>query len=169
MFVSAFFQHPVLEFTDGGIGADMFGQRFIEQLHCSNVGKVRIAAGHFGDMMANACMVSGFAGVIINGSCRDNQDILELKYPVYAKAYCPAPTTKKTHAVMNEPMDICGAHICPGDLVFADGDGIVIIPQEKEDAVIEKALAKFAKEKEILTRIKNGESTMKIYGFDQIR
>ena len=70
---------------------------------------------------------------------------------------------------MNEPMDICGAHICPGDLVFADGDGIVIIPQEKEDEVIEKALAKFAKEKEILTRIKNGESTMKIYGFDQIR
>lgn len=126
-------------------------------------------AGHFGDMMANACMVKGIAGVVINGSCRDSIDILELKFPVYAKAYCPAPTVKKAHAVMNEPMDICGAHICPGDLVFADGDGIVIIPQEKEDEVMKKALAKFAKEKEILTRIRNGESTMTIYGFDQIR
>ena len=122
-------------------------------------------AGHFGDMMANACRAKGIAGVVINGSCRDSQDILNLHFPVYALAYNPAPTAKKANAVIPEAMEICGGTVHRGDLVFADCDGIVIIPAEKEDEVIEKAMKKHEKEKEILERIMAGESTMAIYQF----
>lgn len=124
--------------------------------------------GHFGDMMANACKQKGTAGVIINGSCRDSQDIKELGFPVYAKAYCPASTVKVQKAVFNQPITIGNATIHPGDLIFGDGDGVVVIPFKEEDAVMEKAVQKFEKEKEILKRILAGESTMKIYRFDKL-
>jgi 4-hydroxy-4-methyl-2-oxoglutarate aldolase len=124
--------------------------------------------GHFGDMMANACKQKGIAGVIINGSCRDSQDIKELGFPVYAKAYCPASTVKVQKAGLNQTITIGTATIHPGDLIFGDGDGVVVIPQNEEDVVMEKAVQKFEKEKEILKRILAGESTMKIYGFDKL-
>lgn len=124
--------------------------------------------GHFGDMMANACKVKGLAGVIINGSCRDAQDIKELGFPVYSKALSPAHTIKKELAKINVPLTIDGVLINPGDLIFADGDGVVVINQNDEDEVIEKALQKYESEKEILQRILNGETTMSIYGFDKL-
>lgn len=124
--------------------------------------------GHFGDMMANACKVKGIAGVIINGSCRDAQDIKELGFPVYTKALSPAHTIKDALAKVNVPLTIDGVTIQPGDLVFGDGDGVVIIHPEDEELVIEKSLQKYASEQEILKRIASGESTMSIYGFDKL-
>lgn len=124
--------------------------------------------GHFGDMMANACKVKGIAGVIINGSCRDAQDIKELQFPVYVKAFNPSHTIKQSLAKINVPVVIDDVTINPGDLLFGDGDGVVIIHPEDEEEVIKKALQKYESEKEILQRIHNGESTMSIYGFDQL-
>ena len=125
-------------------------------------------AGHFGDMMANACKVKGIAGVIINGSCRDGEDIRALHYPVYVKALCPAHTVKEALAKINVPLNIDGVIVNPGDLIFADGDGIVVIPAAEEDTVMARAMQKFEKEKEILKRILSGERTMAIYGFDRL-
>ena len=124
--------------------------------------------GHFGDMMANACKVKGIAGVVINGSCRDREDIRAIGFPVYSIGYCPAPTVKKTPARINVPVCVGDVTVYPGDLIFGDCDGVVIIHKEDEDTVIPAALKKFAKEQEILERINAGESTMKIYGFDKL-
>ncbi|KXT70921.1 RraA family protein [Streptococcus cristatus] len=125
-------------------------------------------AGHFGDMMANACKVRGLAGVVIDGSCRDYQDIYELEYPVYSRGYNPAPTVKESLAKMGQEITIGGVTIHQGDLVVGDCDGIVIIPKEDEDKVMEKAFAKFEREKKILADIKAGKSTLDIYGFREL-
>lgn len=124
--------------------------------------------GHFGDMMANACKVKGIAGVIINGSCRDSEDIRALQYPVYASAFCPAHTVKEQLAELNVTVRIGEAVIRPGDLIFADCDGVVVVPFEEEDTVMAKAVQKHEQEKEILRRILSGENSMHIYGFDRL-
>ncbi|MBR4163345.1 MAG: RraA family protein [Solobacterium sp.] len=125
--------------------------------------------GHFGDVMANACKEKGLAGVVINGTCRDAQDIRELQFPVYARGYCPAPTTKLHHAEYPEEMILGKAVIRKGDLVFGDGDGVVIIPKEKEDEVMENACKKYDKEQIILQDLHAGRELWVLMHFDKIK
>ena len=124
--------------------------------------------GHFGDMMANACKIKGIAGVVIDGTCRDRNDICELEFPVYARGTCPAGTLKCADAKINVPVLCGGVVVRPNDLIFADCDGVVVIPQEYEEEVIANALKKYEKEKSILREILEGKSTMDIYGFRQV-
>ncbi len=125
-------------------------------------------AGHFGDIMATACKLHGLAGVVIDGSCRDAEDIKELGFPVFVKGYNPSGTVKESLAKMNIPVHCGGIDINPGDIIFGDCDGVVVIPQEHEDEVFEKALAKFEHEKDIVRDLEAGKTTLEIYGFDQL-
>ena len=63
---------------------------------------------------------------------------------------------------------VLGVTVNPGDIIFADADGVVVVPQEVEDETFEKALAKFAKEEKLRERFLAGESTLEVYGFDKI-
>lgn len=125
-------------------------------------------AGHFGDMMATACMTKGVAGVVIDGSCRDSQDIKEMGFPVFVKTFNPSGTTKEHLARINVPVTCGGVTVNPGDLIFGDCDGVVVMPQEDEEEILRKALVKFEKEKEIKARLLAGESTMEVYGFHKL-
>lgn len=122
-------------------------------------------AGHFGDMMATACKVRGLAGVVIDGSCRDASDICALGFPVFSRGVNPSGTTKAAAAVLNVPVSCGGIIVNPGDLVFGDGDGVVVIPQEDEDNVLRAAEAKYEHEKDIIKELQAGKRTMEIYGF----
>ena len=113
-------------------------------------------------------MLQDIAGVIINGSCCDAEDIRALKFPVYARALCPAHTVKETLARINGPVCVGDVTVYPGDLIFGDCDGVVVIHQEDENSVIPKALEKFEYEKEVIRRLRAGESTMSVYGFDKL-
>ena len=125
-------------------------------------------AGHFGDMMATACKYKGIAGVIIDGSCRDSQDIKEMGFPVFVRAFSPRSTVKEVLAKLNVPVLCGGVMVKPGDIIFGDGDGVVVVPSEEAERVFEKACAKFAKEEEIRKQLQAGMSTMQIYGFDKL-
>jgi 4-hydroxy-4-methyl-2-oxoglutarate aldolase len=125
-------------------------------------------AGHFGDMMATACMVKGIAGVVIDGSCRDSQDIKELGLPVFVRAFNPSGTVKESLAEINVPVNCGGVQVMPGDIIFGDCDGVVVIPQADAEIVFTKAKAKFEKEKQLKKEILSGKSTMEIYGFDRV-
>ena len=125
-------------------------------------------AGHFGDMMATACMVKGIAGVVIDGSCRDSEDIRELGLPVFVKAFNPRGTVKESLGQVNVPV-VCGnVSVKPGDIIFGDCDGVVVVPQENEDEVFSKALRKFDYEIEVREKLLSGMSTMEVYGFDKL-
>ncbi len=125
-------------------------------------------AGHFGDIMATACKEYGLAGVVIDGSCRDAEDIKELGFPVFVRAFNPSGTVKESLAKLNVPVHCGGIQVNPGDIVFGDCDGVVVIPKEQEDVVFKKALAKFDHEQEIIEQLKAGKTSLEIYGFDKI-
>ena len=125
-------------------------------------------AGHFGDMMATACKVKGIAGVVIDGSCRDSQDILELGLPVFVRAFNPRGTVKESLGSVNVPVVCGGVSVKPGDIIFGDCDGVVVVPQEREDEVFAKALKKYDYEIEVREKLLSGMSTMEVYGFDKL-
>ena len=125
-------------------------------------------AGHFGDIMALACQVRGIAGVVIDGSCRDSQDIKAMGFPVFVKAFNPSGTVKKSLGEVNVPVLCGGVLVRPGDIVAGDCDGVVVVPREDEDEVFAHALAKFEKEQHIVEQLKAGKTTLDIYGFTEL-
>ncbi len=146
-----------------------------QAIYAANPGDVLILdlhgysnAGHFGDIMANACKERGLAGVVIDGSCRDSEDIRELGFPVFVRGFNPSGTVKESLAVLNVPVSCGGITVNPGDIIFGDCDGVVVIPKEDEDEVFKKALDKYDHEQEILKELKSGKTTLEIYGFDKI-
>lgn len=125
-------------------------------------------AGHFGDIMATACKIRSLAGVVIDGSCRDSEDIRELGFPVFARGYNPSGTVKEGLGILGVPVVCGGVTVHTGDIVFGDCDGVVVIPREDEDNVFDKALKKFEKEKHIIEQLMAGKTTLEIYGFDKL-
>lgn len=125
-------------------------------------------AGHFGDIMALACKVRGISGVILDGSCRDSQDIKAMGFPMFVKAFNPSGTVKKSLGEVNVPVICGGVEVRPGDIVAGDCDGVVVVPREFEDEVFAAALAKFAKEQHIVEQLNAGMTTLEIYGFNEL-
>lgn len=125
-------------------------------------------AGHFGDIMALACKVRGIAGVVIDGSCRDSQDIKAMGFPVFVRGFNPSGTVKRSLGEVNVPVTCGGVYVKPGDIVVGDCDGVVVVPCEREDEVFSAALAKFRKEEHIVEELKAGKTTLEIYGFNEL-
>lgn len=126
------------------------------------------AAGHFGDMMAHACLAKGVAGVVIDGTCRDRNDIVELGLPVFTRGLNPAGTVKASLGKVGERVIAGGVAVEPGDIVFGDCDGVVVVPAAEADQVFDAALAKHRKEELIAARLDAGESALEVYGFDKL-
>lgn len=94
----------------------------------------------WGEFHGYACRQNGAAGAIIDGSTRDGPEIRDSGFPTFVRGLCPLKSQwdLKT-ASINEPVMLGQLEVCPGDVVFADETGIVVIPQSKKDMVRAKA------------------------------
>jgi regulator of RNase E activity RraA len=82
----------------------------------------------------------GMAGVITNGSCRDTDELIVQKVPVYSKYQGGGTRPGRIEAgAINRPVTVGSVLVRPGDMVVADGDGIVVVPREHVDKVAEIA------------------------------
>lgn len=125
-------------------------------------------AGHFGDVMATACQVRGISGVVLDGSCRDAEDIKEMGFPMFVRALNPTGTVKESLGDINVPVRVGGVEVHPGDIIFGDCDGVVVVRKEDEDEVFAKAEAKFQKEIKIVEELRAGKTTLELFGFDKL-
>jgi regulator of RNase E activity RraA len=84
---------------------------------------------------------NGAAGAIINGSLRDVASIRDSGFPVFCKGFSPIKSRWDLEtAAINEPVSVGEVQIRPGDLVFGDESGIVVVPAVHLAAVLEKAM-----------------------------
>ena len=97
---------------------------------------------------------SGAIGAIIGGVTRDSRSTANAGFPVYAKGrYCRDIKGKGAVESINKPIDLDGVIINPSDLVFADEDGVVVIPRRNEKVMLSRALTVMGEEKNILSDI----------------
>lgn len=115
--------------------------------------------GMFGGMMAASLKSRGAAGLVIEGACRDTVLIKSLGFPVFSRNICIKATTKICSGKINHPIVIGGVYVEPGDLVFGDNDGVVVVPRKIAESVLESAEAREKNEEGMLQRILNGETT----------
>jgi len=74
----------------------------------------------------------GAAGVVTNGNCRDTDELILEKVPIYSKYQGGGTRPGRIEAgAVNIPVTVGGVMVSPGDMIVADGDGVVVVPREK--------------------------------------
>ncbi|MDB5719523.1 MAG: hypothetical protein JWP15_141 [Alphaproteobacteria bacterium] len=87
---------------------------------------------YFGDLNANLAIRSGAVGAVIDGNTRDSADVRALGFPVYARhSHCDDIKYEGTVKSMNRPISMGGVAVANGDVVFADEDGVIVVPQHR--------------------------------------
>lgn len=92
-------------------------------------------AGLFGDVLGSACQAKGIAGVVTDSGVRDTAGLRTMGLPVFSRSVSIQGTVKETLGYINQPVVFGGELIFPGDVVKADGDGVVVVRREEVDAV----------------------------------
>ncbi|MBI5577712.1 MAG: RraA family protein [Deltaproteobacteria bacterium] len=95
----------------------------------------------WGGLMTAGAEVNGHAGAILDGAVRDVTEIRrDSDFQVFARSVCPSTTVGRFETLASNVPVICGGvNVNPGDLIIADLDGVVVVPKEHVDAVLEMA------------------------------
>ncbi len=97
----------------------------------------------WGELFSTAAVARGAVGAVIDGYVRDTSRIRELGWPVLARGMQPTDSLGRLSITdANGPIKMLGVVVRRGDLVVADGDGIVIVPAELADDVAARAIEK---------------------------
>jgi 4-hydroxy-4-methyl-2-oxoglutarate aldolase len=113
-----------------------------------------------GELFATEARRRGVAGVVIDGFCRDVHGLRELGLPVFARGTIPASGTTVSRAPLRAPVRCGGVDVAPGDIVFADDDGVVIASAERIVAALDAAEGIARSEQAILRAVRADTATL---------
>jgi regulator of RNase E activity RraA len=125
----------------------------LEALDDLKSGEVYVAAGdtgHYalwGELMSTRARILEASGAVLDGFSRDTLGILKLDFPVFSRGRYAQDQAPRGQVVdFRVPVRIGQADVHPGDIIFGDIDGVLVIPQAAEDEVVRLAVQKVDKE-----------------------
>lgn len=127
------------------------------EIYLASGGGLRCA--YWGELLTATARMRGAVGAVIDGYHRDTPKVLAQNWPVFSRGRFAQDSSVRTAVVdFRCPIDLAGTWIDPGDLVFGDLDGVVIVPRALEVEVINKALVKARGEQLVRKAIEDGMS-----------
>jgi len=133
-------------------------------------GEVYMAAGAspryalWGEMMSTRAMQLGAVGAVVDGYSRDTRGILKLGFPVASRGrYAQDQGVRGKVVDWRVPIEIGGVRVCPGDLIFGDLDGVLVVPAKAEEEAIALALEKVRGENMVAKALNEGMSATEAY------
>jgi regulator of RNase E activity RraA len=121
-------------------------------------------SGIWGELLTTVVRRNGCVGAIVDGAVRDVKKIRALEFPVMARGTSPYDSKNRQRVVDRDvPVEIGGVVFAPGDLVVADEDGVVVVPQAVESEVLALAWAKVHDENEVRQAIEDGCGAVKAF------
>ncbi|WP_058911312.1 RraA family protein [Entomohabitans teleogrylli] len=151
------------------IGKKPFGIMF-EALDSLRPDEVYITTGSapryalWGGLMSTRARHLGAAGAVLDGFVRDSAEILGMNFPAFCLGtYAQDQGPRGKVIDFRVPIEFHGVRVNPGDIVYGDRDGLLIVPQQVEQEVIGKALDKVTTESSVRNAIKNGMSTVEAF------
>lgn len=126
-----------------------------------NAGRTDVSS--WGDILSNAAQVKGIRGVIIDGACRDVDGSRVIGFPVYARNGVPVTARGRIIQESYNTLIQCGGvQVRPGDLVIADGSGVVFVPVERAEEVIQTAERIVEREAAMVEAVRGGKSVVEV-------
>ena len=121
-------------------------------------------SGIWGELLSTAARNAGCVGAIVDGAVRDVAKMTAMGFGVFARGTCVYDSLNRQRVVdVDVPVDICGVRFAPGDLVIADIDGVVVVPQAVESQAIQRAWAKVHAENVTRDAIRAGMKAVAAY------
>ncbi len=118
----------------------------------------------WGELLSTAARARGARGAVIDGFVRDIKKIESMRFPVFATGIKPVDSKGRGQAVSyNQPVECGDVAVNPGDLVFADHDGIVVVPRSVAEEVIRRATEKVARENHTREELAQGAYLRDVY------
>ena len=162
---------PVLEVDlDAGDGERKPFGLMLEALDDLKPHEVYVAAGAsatyalWGELMATRAMKLGAAGAVMDGWARDTTGILRLGFPTFAHgSYAQDQGPRGEVRDFRIPVQLGGVSIRPGDLIYGDRDGVLVVPREAEEEALTRAFEKLEGENLVRVAIENGMSTVEAF------
>jgi len=119
-------------------------------------------AGSFGDVLGNACLAKGIAGLVTDTGVRDTAELIRLGFPVFSLSVCIKGTVKETLGQINAPVIVGDELIRPGDIIRGDADGLVVVRREDAARAAELSAAREAAEAGYIAAYKAGKSVIEV-------
>lgn len=114
-------------------------------------------SGLWGELLSTAARRSGCVGAIVDGAVRDVVKMAAMGFPIYARGTCIYDSKDRNRVIdVDVPVEIDGVRFSPGDLVLADADGVVVVPQAIEAEVVAAAWNKVHAENTVRDAIRGG-------------
>ena len=118
----------------------------------------------WGELMTTLAQRNGAAGCVCDGLIRDCKKIMELGFPVFHAGIRPVDSKGRGRVMAYDVPVRCGEVLVhPGDLVFADFDGVVVVPRKVEAKVLRLAATKITKENATRRELLQGRTLRDVY------
>jgi regulator of RNase E activity RraA len=125
-------------------------------------------AAVIGDIVGKTLADLGCVGLVVDGAIRDVDGIDEVGLPAFARGAHPATGSNNGPGAINVPVQCGGVAVSPGDVVHADGSGVVVVPRERLAEVVELARAVDERETAWRAAIAAGQSLPAATGIDDL-
>ncbi|MFI5263637.1 MAG: RraA family protein [Candidatus Kapaibacterium sp.] len=124
-----------------------------------------IDAALWGGLMSTRAQARGARGAIVKGGVRDIEQIARLGFPVFGEYKCVKDIRRRGYmAEFGVEIDIGGVHVKPTDIVFADANGVVVIPSQYEEQLFRELHRSFDGEKRTEAGLLSGKSAQELFG-----
>lgn len=122
----------------------------------------------WGEVMTHQAQRQGILGLVTDGPVRDTAEIGALGFPVFAGSVTPRVGTNRRVGFTQIPISCAGVLVQPNDIVVADADGVVIIPQEEVAAVVERAEGIVHRDEGFIRAIQEGKLLVDLLNFREL-
>lgn len=119
--------------------------------------------GYFGELLATSLKARGVRALIIDAGVRDVAELTTMQFPVWSKTISAHGTDKVLPGNVQTPIVCAGAHVRPGDVIVADGDGVVVVKREQASQVLAASIERDNREMAKRQRLAAGELSLDIF------
>lgn len=138
-----------------GLLTEALDQLEEDEVYIASGGLMRCA--YWGELLTTAAKVRKAAGAVINGFCRDSPQVQEQNFSVFCRGRYAQDSSVRTQVVeFRCQIEVGQVTILPGDIIFGDCDGVLVIPQAIAGEVVEKSLEKARAERVVRKAIEGG-------------
>lgn len=117
-----------------------------------------------GELMSTGAKVAGSAATVVHGTVRDLAEVRHLNYPLFARAASPVGVSGRMEPTQSHvDLDIDGVRVRPGDVIFGDISGVVVIPRELVKTIADAADENGKAESSCRERILEGEKLQSVW------